>query len=148
MKIVAIASGGGHWEQLMLMRPAFASADVLYLTTLDGLPQRAGIAQYGLLHECNRNQLKRIGSNVWRLARTFLEFKPDVVVSTGALPGLIALALAKYVFGARTIWIDSIANGEQLSMSGSYAKRFADLTLTQWEEVAEKERVEFRGAVL
>ncbi|ARQ91751.1 glycosyl transferase [Stenotrophomonas maltophilia] len=148
MKIAAIASGGGHWEQLMLMRPALASAEVLYLTTLDGLPQRSGISSFALLKECNRNDLAAIGVNSWRILNAFRKFRPDVVISTGALPGLIALTIAKFVFRARTIWVDSIANGERLSMSGKYAKKFADLTLSQWEDVAATEQVQYRGAVL
>jgi len=65
------------------------------------------------------------------------EVRPDVVVSTGALPGLMALIVG-YVFGARTIWIDSIANTERMSLSGRLSRPFAQLWLTQWPEVSDR----------
>ncbi|CAN0461153.1 unnamed protein product, partial [Ectocarpus fasciculatus] len=33
-RILAIASSGGHWQQLMLMRPGFTHHQVTYVTTL------------------------------------------------------------------------------------------------------------------
>jgi Oligosaccharide biosynthesis protein Alg14 like len=50
--------------------------------------------------------------------------------------------------GARTIWVDSIANIDVLSMSGQKAGRYADLWLTQWPELASPNGPEYRGSVL
>ena len=33
VRILAIASGGGHWTQLLRMRPAWEGCDVAYATT-------------------------------------------------------------------------------------------------------------------
>jgi hypothetical protein len=148
MKILAIASGGGHWEQLMLMRPAFEGASVMYVTTLVGLPERAGISDFAYIDECNRNSPGKIASEVLRIFRIIWQFKPDVVVSTGALPGLIGIAVAKLLFRKRTMWIDSIANGQEFSMSGRYARYFADLRLSQWESVAAAEGAQYRGSII
>jgi hypothetical protein len=52
-----------------------------------------------------------------RIARILLQERPQVVVSTGAAPGCIALVLGR-LLGARTIWLDSIANVERLSLAG------------------------------
>ena len=38
--------------------------------------------------------------------------------------------------GVRTVWIDSIANVESLSMSGQKVGGFVDLWLTQWPHLA------------
>jgi hypothetical protein len=73
--------------------------------------------------------------------------RPDVVISTGAAPGFLALRLGR-LLGARTIWVDSVANGEELSMSGKLAGRYADLWLTQWEHLAHEGGPQFRGNVL
>lgn len=148
MKILAIASGGGHWEQLMLIRPAFVDAEVKYVTTLDGLADRSGITNCALVHECNRNDLGKVLANAWRISVLIARFKPDVVISTGALPGLIAVALAKVIFRKRTIWLDSVANGKEFSMSGRMAKRFSSLWLTQWEEVADASGAAYLGRVI
>ncbi len=148
MKILAIASGGGHWEQLMLLRPALADADVKYITTLAGLPTRCGITDYALVHECNRNDLRKLAANTLKLSWILARYRPDVVISTGALPGLIAIALARIIFRKRTIWVDSVANGKEFSMSGRMAKHFSSLWLTQWEEVAHATGASYFGRVI
>jgi UDP-N-acetylglucosamine:LPS N-acetylglucosamine transferase len=134
-RILAISSGGGHWEQLMVISTGFAGHDVTYANTIEGLGEKSGLSGVAVVHDCNRNKLM---ANVrcaldafallWRL-------RPDVVISTGAAPGLIALALG-HLMGAHTVWIDSVANSEQLSMSGRLAKKFASTHVTQWEHLA------------
>jgi hypothetical protein len=80
---------------------------------------------------------------VWILLR----HRPHVVLSTGALPGYLAIRLGK-MLGARTVWIDSIANVDELSMSGQRIGRHADMWLTQWAHLARPDGPRFRGAVL
>ena len=70
------------------------------------------------------------------------------MVSTGAAPGLMALAVAKLVAGSRTVWIDSIANSERLSLSGRLARPVADAWLVQWPHLARPGGPEHWGAVL
>lgn len=70
-----------------------------------------------------------------------------MVLSTGAAPGYIAVRLGKLI-GAKTIWIDSIANVEHLSMAGELAGQHADLWLTQWPHLAKADGPHFHGAVL
>ena len=72
--------------------------------------------------------------------------RPDVVVSTGAAPGYFGIRFGKLV-GARTIWIDSIANAEELSLSGLKAGKHVDLWLTQWEHLAQQEGPHYHGNV-
>lgn len=146
-RVMAIASGGGHWQQLMLMRPAYQHQDVLYLTTLPGLAAQFGASPAILVPDCNRDAKVAILRSTIAIARRMIGFRPHVVISTGALPGVIALALGKMI-GAKTIWVDSVANAEEMSMSGKLARRFADLWLSQWEDVAAASGAEFAGAVL
>nr|WP_302675558.1 hypothetical protein [Sphingomonas faeni] len=82
------------------------------------------------------------------LFRIFRAFDPHLVVSTGAAPGAMALLVGK-MFGARTIWIDSIANSEVLSLSGRLVRPIADLRITQWQHLAEKNRsLRYLGQIL
>jgi hypothetical protein len=39
--------------------------------------------------------------------------------------------------GARTVWIDSIANSEKLSLSGRLVRKHVDLCLTQWPHLTD-----------
>lgn len=82
-----------------------------------------------------------------RLLWIILRERPDVVISTGAAPGYFALRLARLV-RARTIWVDSMANVEQLSMSGEKIGRHADLWLTQWAHLARPDGPHYAGSVL
>ena len=76
-----------------------------------------------------------------------LRVRPDVVISTGAAPGFFALRFGK-LLGARTVWVDSIANAEQMSLAGELARPYSDLWLTQWPHVAEVAGAQFKGSVL
>ncbi len=62
--------------------------------------------------------------------------RPRVIVSTGAAPGFFALRIGSLI-GAKTLWVDSFANAEELSLSGRKASKFADLALTQWKHLGE-----------
>jgi len=151
--IVAISSAGGHWVQLMRLRPAWEGLDVTYVTTDPGLevPLRAEavgrVSRFFAITEANRWQKARLVKQLAQLVLVFLLTRPDLVITTGAAPGYFAIRLGR-IFGARTIWIDSIANAEELSLSGQRAGVHADLWLTQWEHLAGPDGPRFLGAVL
>ena len=69
------------------------------------------------------------------------------MISTGAAPGYFALRMGRW-FRARTVWVDSIANVEELSLSGAKVRPYADLYLTQWEHLAVEGGPTYAGSVL
>lgn len=146
-RVLAVASAGGHWQQLMLMRPALAGHHIRFATTLPGLAAQFEAAPAHLIPDCNRNTRMAALACVWALLWLMIRHRPQVVISTGALPGVIALALGR-LFGARTIWVDSVANAEEMSASGRLARRFAQLWLSQWAAVAQAEGAEYAGSIL
>lgn len=146
-RIIAIASGGGHWQQLMLLRPAYAGHQVSYLTTLAGLAESYDAAPAYKIPDCNRHTLLRLCLCTVVLVWHILRIRPHVIITTGAMPGLIALTLGRMIF-ARTIWVDSLANAEKMSASGRYARHVAHMRLSQWQNVAEAEGAEFAGRLL
>jgi UDP-N-acetylglucosamine:LPS N-acetylglucosamine transferase len=85
--------------------------------------------------ECDRHKPVKILRTLWRSFRFVRKERPDVVITTGSLP-IALVCLVSKLFGAKIVWIDSIAQLEDLSMSGKLVRRFADLLLTQWPEVA------------
>ena len=146
-RILAVASAGGHWHQLGQICATFDPEDVTYVTTMDGLPQKSGFTRFALVKDCNKNApLKALLCTV-QMFGVLIRHRPDVVITTGALPGVIALALA-WMMRRRTIWVDSIANAEEASSSGKLAKRFATLWLSQWETVANAEGGKYEGSLL
>jgi UDP-N-acetylglucosamine:LPS N-acetylglucosamine transferase len=97
--------------------------------------------------ECSRTQWWRAIFVAIQVLRIIAIVRPQVVVSTGSLPGLVALIVAR-IFGARTIWIDSIANTSEMSLSGRLSRPFAHHWLTQWPEVSARTGATYAGAVL
>jgi len=82
-----------------------------------------------------------------RIGWILLWERPDIVLSTGASCGFFAVFFGK-ISGAKTIWLDSIANAKTLSLSGKWAGRYADLWLTQWPHLAKSQGPYYAGGVL
>lgn len=145
--VLAVASGGGHWEQLMLLRPVLAQYDIRFATTEPDVARQHGIASADRLPDCNQN--KPFASALCAVVALWIVLKhwPKVILSTGAAPGFFCI-LAGRLIGARTLWIDSVANGEELSMCGKLSKRFAHQCWTQWEHLAGDQSPRYHGAVL
>ena len=146
-RVLAIASSGGHWEQIMLVRSALADCDVCYATTLSGLAERAGLGSALVAPDFNARTPLKLCLGSFVLLRIVWVSRADIVLSTGAAPGVIALAWAK-LMGKRTIWLDSVANVERLSVSGRLAGVVADLWLTQWAHLARERGPAYAGSVL
>ena len=160
-RVLAVASGGGHWVQLCRLVPAWDSCAVTYVTTEPGF--RPGIEAmaaargqprpgFYVVLDANRWQKLRLVWSLLQLIMILLRTRPDVVITTGAAPGYFALRLGR-LMGARTIWVDSIANAEELSLAGQKAGRHSDLWLTQWEHLAQPgdsghKGPEYKGSVL
>ncbi len=147
MRILAVSSAGGHWEQLVAIRECFEGHEVFFANTMPGLSEKSGASPVAVIRDCNRSaplDAIRSAFDAYRLVKTL---RPDVVVTTGAAPGLLALAVGK-LFGARGVWIDSVANSERLSLSGQLALKIADLHLTQWEHLASPGGPAYLGSVL
>ena len=147
-RVLAIASAGGHWVQMRRLSGALEGFDVAYVSTYADLAESvAGHRFYAVTDVTRRNPFRLFGAalQLWRVLR---KERPDVVVTTGALPGLVGIAIAKLLTPARTVWIDSIANCDEISTSGRKARRFADQWLTQWPDLARPDGPHYWGAVL
>jgi hypothetical protein len=146
-KVLAVASSGGHWVQLRRVTPAFAESEVVYVTVLDSYRSQVPDNKFYSVKDATR--WNKVGLVVLglQLAWIILKERPDVVISTGAAPGYFAILLGR-IFRAKTIWIDSMANIEELSMSGARVGRYADLWLTQWPHLARSEGPHYAGGVL
>lgn len=146
-KILAIASGGGHWVQLLRLRPAFEGCNVWYATVGEGYRAEVAPAPFYVVPDSNRWDKISVLRCAIHIFFLLLRLRPTVVVTTGAAPGYFAVYFGRWI-GARTVWIDSIANAEKLSLSGQMVKGKADLWLTQWSHLQEEAGPYFHGNVL
>lgn len=146
-RVLAVASGGGHWVQLQRLRPAFGGCDVAYVTVNKAYRSDVPDERFYTVVDATRWNKLKLMRMAAQLVWIVLRERPDVVISTGAAPGYFAIRLAKAV-GARAVWLDSIANVEQISMAGERVGAHADLWLTQWAHLARTDGPRFEGAVL
>jgi UDP-N-acetylglucosamine:LPS N-acetylglucosamine transferase len=102
--------------------------------------------KYYTISDCNRWNFYKSVLVFFQAIQIIVKEKPNVVVTTGAAPGLIVLLAAK-LLGKKTIWIDSIANVQHLSLSGKIASMFVSQTYTQWKPVATS-KIRYAGNVL
>lgn len=132
--------------QLMRVVPAFDAFECTFVSTNADNGEELGGAEFHVVREASQSrplECLRLGCQMLRIV---LRQRPAVVFSTGAAPGCFAI-LAGRLIGARTIWLDSIANTEKLSLSGRLIQRVAGLCLTQWPGLV-RSGVEYAGDVL
>lgn len=146
-KVLAISSGGGHWVQLRRISPAFEGTEVVYVSVEQSYASQVDGARFRLVPDATRWSRWGLLRLAIAMGRILIEERPDVIISTGAAPGYIAIRLGRWL-GARTMWIDSIANAEVMSLSGQKALRCADQCLTQWPHLATDRGPDYAGAVL
>ena len=136
-------------EQLLKIANRWQQYDVFYVSTQDIVAQK--LQSFGptyIVGECNRQHPLKTFIVLARCIKLVLKLRPDVVISTGAAAGFLMCITALF-FGARIVWIDSIANVTKLSLSGRMIRPFSDLFLTQWPELAGKyKNVEYIGSLL
>lgn len=145
--MLAVASGGGHWVQMMRLRPALLEADAAFVTVSEMYRGDVPNSRFYTVRDATRWNKFALVLQAARLAWIVLKERPDVVISTGAAPGFFALKAGR-LLGARTCWIDSIANVEAVSLSGEKIGPSCDLWLTQWSALAKPNGPRFEGAVL
>ncbi len=146
-RVLLVASGGGHWVQLLRLRPAFEGCDVAYVCVRSEYALDVQGARFFAVNDATRWNKFGLALLALRMFVIVLRVRPDAVISTGAAPGYFALRLGK-LLGARTLWLDSIANVERLSMTGTLVRRYADRWLTQWPHLAQAGGPEYAGSVL
>jgi UDP-N-acetylglucosamine:LPS N-acetylglucosamine transferase len=143
-KFVAGASAGGHTNELLILLLAAESIwqrmPDIYVTTMpiSAVAYKRYAKPVRVIAEADR---KKFFGVLWVVVKSLflvLRDRPGMVVTTGSLPLAIYCVFAKYICRASVIWIDSVAQVDEMSMSGKLMLRVADQCFVQWPEVAEK----------
>ncbi len=149
LKICLVASAGGHASQLLRISESWKGRNTFLITTTKVVMEQ--FKKYGNVYvvgECNHEHPLRVFVALMRCLKIVFRERPDVVISTGAAIGCMVCFLGKLT-GSKVVWIDSITNVDQLSLSGRMVRYIADLFLTQWPHFAEAYRnVEYVGSVV
>jgi UDP-N-acetylglucosamine:LPS N-acetylglucosamine transferase len=146
-RILAVASAGGHWIQLLRLRPSFEGYDVVFASTNKTNFSDVENHEFYSFTDAHRKAFWNFFLMLFQLFFLIRKIKPTIIITTGSAPGLMTLLVGK-LFSTKNVWIDSIANVEQLSTSGKIARYFADLYLTQWENLAKPNGPFFKGSII
>ena len=139
IKICFTASSGGHYEQLMMLKPLMEKYDsfivtekTLYNATVEGKKT------YYLMQVNRKEKLFFFYMiiNMFKSIGIFLKERPNVVISTGVLSTIPLCLLAK-LFRKKFIFIESFAKVTSATVTGKLMYKFADQLYVQWESMKE-----------
>lgn len=139
MKICFAASSGGHFEQLMMLKPLMEKYDSFILTEKTSYKASIEGSKTYYLGQINRKELlfgfKFLGC-ILKSGYIFLKERPDLVICTGVLAMIPICRIAK-LFGKKLIYIESFAKVTSPTMSGKHLYPLADQFYVQWESMKE-----------
>ena len=136
-KICFIASSGGHFEQLMMLKPLMKKYDSLIVTEKTNYSVSNSEFNTYYLHQVNRREksfIFRMIGNSLKTLKILISERPDVVISTGAL-ATIPMCLFGKIFGKKIIFIESFAKVNSQTLTGKLVYKFADQFYVQWDEM-------------
>ena len=138
-KICFTASSGGHFEQLMMLKPLMDKYDSFIVTDKTGYSVIKDDRKVYYLNQVNRQEktfIFKMITNTFKSFKIFLREKPDVIISTGALATIPMCIFAK-VLKKKIIFIESFAKVTSPTLTGKLIYKFADQFYVQWEQMKE-----------
>ncbi len=138
-KICFIASTGGHFEQLMMLKPLMDKHDSFIVTEKTDYSVDKESRKVYYLTQVNRNEIMLILKmiiNTFKSLCLFIKEKPDVIISTGAL-STIPMCLIGKLTRRKLIFIESFAKVNSPTLTGKLLYKFADQFYVQWEQMKE-----------
>lgn len=136
-KICFAASSGGHYEQLLMLKPLMERYDSFIVTEETRYRTEIKGERIYYLKQINRKEKGfpfLMLQNTFRSAKIYMKEKPDIVICTGVL-AMIPLCLMAKMTGKKLIYIESFAKVTSGTETGKLLYRFADRFYVQWESM-------------
>lgn len=137
LKICFTSSSGGHFEQLMMLKPLMEKYDSYIVTEKLDYDIKVDKFPVKYVLQINRTDklffLKFIVNSIKSLWIVVTD-KPDIIISTGALATVPLMVWTK-VFGRKVVYIESFAKIDSPNISGKIAYKFVDQFYIQWENM-------------
>lgn len=138
-KICFAASSGGHYEQLLMLKPLMEKYDSFVMTEQTTYKAVAQGEKMYYVKQVNRKEktfLLRMIANSFISLGIFIKERPDVVITTGVL-AMIPMCLLAKLFGKKLIYIESFAKVTSATETGKVMYKLADQFYVQWESMLE-----------
>jgi len=148
MKICLVCSAGGHFLELLSLKPIWEKYDRFWVTFSmpDTRFMLRGEKVYRACAPTNRN-FKNLALNSLLAVKVLSREKPQVIISTGAGVAIPFLYFGRLA-GAETIYIESLTRITDLSLTGRLVYPIVHRFFVQWPELAGRyRRARYRGRV-
>lgn len=145
LRVIGVSSPGSRWAELNAIVRALGSSEPILVQASSRFD--AQTTQIARVSDFSIFSIWKLPVCAWQLFWLMARHRPQMVISTGAAPGVLALAIGR-LWGARCVWVESLTSTENMSLSGSMAGWFAHLWLTQWPEIARPRGPHFKGSLL
>lgn len=140
LNICFAASSGGHYEQLILLKPLIEKYRSFILTEKTNyIIATIKDTRTYFLKQVNRKEVLFPMKMIWNTLKSFVIFckeKPDIIITTGVLATIPICIIAK-VFRKKIIYIESFAKIVTPTQTGRLLYKFSDQFYIQWEELLE-----------
>lgn len=137
VKICLVSSSGGHLEQLLKLLSLVDKYSGYIVTEDVGYDLDLGETNVYRIPSINRtdeNFARTLVSSCFVAWKILRKEKPDVIISTGALPALPTLMLGK-LLGCKIVYLESFAKICTPNKASKLAYRLADRFYVQWESL-------------
>ena len=141
-KVLFIASGGGHLEELLALKSLFDECE--YLLVSEKTPTTAYLKQryknvkylkYGTIDHL-LPYLFIFPFNIIRSLFIFLSFKPDAIVTTGTHTA-VPMCMIGHFFKKKVVFIETLANITTGTKAGRMVYKYVDKFIIQWPQLKE-----------
>jgi len=140
-KVLFISSTGGHFNELMQLKPMFEKYDYHIITEKDktnkDLVQQYEKKIYFLPYGTRSKIFSYIIKYFYLCMKTvflYLKLRPKYIVTTGTHTAGPMCYLGK-LFGSKIIYIETFANSNTKTVTGRLIYPIADLFIVQWKEM-------------
>lgn len=136
-KLCFAASSGGHYEQLMMLRPLMNKYEYIIMTEKTKYNVAAENEKIYFVSQINRKEkmcIPKLVYNIFVSLKIYMEQKPDAIICTGVL-AMLPMCLIMKLFGKKLIYIESFAKVTTSTQTGRFLYKFADQFYVQWDSM-------------
>lgn len=140
-KVMFISSTGGHFDELMQLKPLFLKYDYHIVTEKDKSTQKLK-NEYGrkisyLVYGTRKKIIKYpfvFTYNILKTIYLYAKYRPKYIVTTGTHTAGPMCYIGK-IFGSKIIYIETFASINKKTVTGKLIYPIADLFIVQWESM-------------
>ena len=140
-KALFISSTGGHFSEMMMLKPMFEKFDYHIITektnSTKSLKNVHGKKINFLVYGTKDHKISypfKLVYNILKSLVLFIKIKPDIVITTGTHTA-VPMCYIAHLFKKKVVFIETYANVTTKTLSGKLVYKIADLFVVQWEEM-------------